>query len=311
MGVYEILQEPPEFVKKQIYACVDDTGDDVVKVGMLASAETIRVVANALRIRDLLVSVISPVRSFIRTSSNLSNSGAGHGLKSGAQLLPKDAVKRLLFAPNIPEAKLLLQDAGQTVTDPKCLGDIVDIARRVYNPRYVLVKGGHLRLDKYRPGFSAERGELVVVNALYRDNETFLIERYYTNVKNTHSTTTAAITCNLAQGQDVVQCSGSYSTSTVVKRVWEDFTQHDLWAQPIFPLQLTDSRDTICSSQRAASYKARTMSDISRSTTIVNHTVRKMALRISYCEEFELSERDILSHQESQGRNHGSFEECG
>ena len=98
--------------------------------------------------------------------------------KSGARLLPEDAVKTLreellklttVFTPNIPEAELLLQDAGQAVTDPKCLIDIIDIAKRVHalGPRYVLVKGGHLPLDKDCLDLSTERGELVVVNVLY------------------------------------------------------------------------------------------------------------------------------------------------
>jgi hydroxymethylpyrimidine/phosphomethylpyrimidine kinase len=33
MGVYGILQTPAEFVKKQIDACMDDIGVDIVKIG--------------------------------------------------------------------------------------------------------------------------------------------------------------------------------------------------------------------------------------------------------------------------------------
>ena len=33
-GVYDILHTPPEFVKKQIDACIEDIGVDVVKTGM-------------------------------------------------------------------------------------------------------------------------------------------------------------------------------------------------------------------------------------------------------------------------------------
>ena len=118
--------------------------------------------------------------------------------KSGAQLLPEDALKTLreellrlttVFTPNIPEAKLLLQDSGQTVSDPRCLGDMVDIAKRVHTlgPRYVLLKGGHLPLDKARLDSTTGR-ELVIVNVLYGNDETFVIETDYVNVKNTHGT---------------------------------------------------------------------------------------------------------------------------
>src|SRR4051794_36804048 len=98
--------------------------------------------------------------------------------KSGVQLLPKDAVQALreellkfttVFTPNIPEAKVLLEDAGQTVGDPNSLEDIVDIAKRVHalGPRYALVKGGHLPLSKDRLDSSREYGKQVVVNVLY------------------------------------------------------------------------------------------------------------------------------------------------
>ena len=47
-GVQDIHHSPPEFVGKQIRACIDDIGVDVIKTGMLASAETIKVVAQIL-----------------------------------------------------------------------------------------------------------------------------------------------------------------------------------------------------------------------------------------------------------------------
>jgi hydroxymethylpyrimidine kinase/phosphomethylpyrimidine kinase len=119
--------------------------------------------------------------------------------KSGSQLLPKDAVQTLreellkfttVFTPNIPEAKLLLQDAGQTVAEPESLEDIVDIAKRIHalGPRYVLVKGGHLPLHKDRFDLSREHGRQIVVNVLYGNGETILIETDYINTKNTHGT---------------------------------------------------------------------------------------------------------------------------
>ncbi|KAK3079082.1 hypothetical protein LTS18_005789, partial [Coniosporium uncinatum] len=33
-GVYGIYETPPEFVEKQIDACIDDVGVDVVKIGI-------------------------------------------------------------------------------------------------------------------------------------------------------------------------------------------------------------------------------------------------------------------------------------
>lgn len=60
-GVYGIHETPSEFVKKQIDACIEDVGVDVVKTGMLASASTIEVVAEAFRKHKVSLSVVDPV----------------------------------------------------------------------------------------------------------------------------------------------------------------------------------------------------------------------------------------------------------
>lgn len=81
-GVYGIHETPSNFVQKQIDACVEDIGVDVLKtgenfkcrdffdkmnqvlmgeVGMLASAQTVMVVANAIREHKIPISVVDPV----------------------------------------------------------------------------------------------------------------------------------------------------------------------------------------------------------------------------------------------------------
>jgi hydroxymethylpyrimidine/phosphomethylpyrimidine kinase len=84
-GVHGIHHTPPSFVAKQIEACISDIGVDVVKtglsppfltslidfgdlnicvlteIGMLASAETIRVVADALCKHKVMTTVVDPV----------------------------------------------------------------------------------------------------------------------------------------------------------------------------------------------------------------------------------------------------------
>lgn len=61
-GVYGIHEIPSNFVQKQINACVDDIGVDVLKTGMLATQQTIAVVANAIREHQIPVSIVDPVR---------------------------------------------------------------------------------------------------------------------------------------------------------------------------------------------------------------------------------------------------------
>jgi hydroxymethylpyrimidine kinase/phosphomethylpyrimidine kinase len=118
---------------------------------------------------------------------------------SGAQLLPQDAIKDLreqllpvatVLTPNVPEAMLLLRDAGQDVRDPTCIDDLVLIAKAVQElgPQYVLLKGGHIPLKKDGTLASAETERELIVDLLYGEGEVFRVESTYQQSKNTHGT---------------------------------------------------------------------------------------------------------------------------
>ncbi|KAL8932693.1 MAG: hypothetical protein Q9211_006167, partial [Gyalolechia sp. 1 TL-2023] len=59
-GVSDIHYVPAAFVSKQIDMCIDDIGADIVKIGMLASAETVDAVANALERHGRPTCVLDP-----------------------------------------------------------------------------------------------------------------------------------------------------------------------------------------------------------------------------------------------------------
>jgi hydroxymethylpyrimidine/phosphomethylpyrimidine kinase len=128
LGVTAIHELPPEFVRAQIDAVLDDIGADAAKTGMLFSATLIEVVSDALAGRNLPL-VVDPVMV----------------ASSGARLLREDAVDTLvkrLFAlatvvtPNLPEARAL------TGLDT---GDRALLASRLVamGARAALVTGGH------------------------------------------------------------------------------------------------------------------------------------------------------------------------
>lgn len=182
-GVTAIHHVPAQFVVKQIDACITDIGVDVVKIGMLASAETVDAIADALRRHGRPITVVDPV--MVSTS--------------GAQLLPNEAVQNLrthllpittILTPNIPEAKLLLQNANLEAPQIKTLDDIVDIAKTLQSlgPKYVLVKGGHLPLTKDGRISKQDADHHTVVDILYDGHETTLYETKYQHSKNTHGT---------------------------------------------------------------------------------------------------------------------------
>ncbi|KAL4797109.1 DNA polymerase family B-domain-containing protein [Aspergillus venezuelensis] len=203
LGVQDIHVTPADFVKKQICASLDDVGSDVVKLGMLSSAETIDVIADALRGYKIPSVVLDPV--MISTSgSQLLPEAAVQGLRT--KLLPLTTV----LTPNIPEAKLLLEDAGQTYTEPQDLKGLIELAKQVatLGPKAVLLKGGHIPLTKDLNIAKGSEDAARVIDILYDGEEATLFETEYLVSKNTHGTgcsLASAIAANLALGKDLTR----------------------------------------------------------------------------------------------------------
>jgi len=132
-GVSGIHPVPPEFVKAQIDAVMHDIGADAVKIGMLFSAELIRVVADRLRRYDVQKIVLDPVM-VAQSGDRLLQAEAIDAVKS--ELMPLAVV----VTPNLPEAEVLI-DAK--IDSPETMSEA---ARRMAQTgsRAVLIKGGHL-----------------------------------------------------------------------------------------------------------------------------------------------------------------------
>jgi hydroxymethylpyrimidine/phosphomethylpyrimidine kinase len=128
VGVTAVHEVPPEFVRAQIDAVLDDIGADAAKTGMLFSAPLIEAVADALAPRALPL-VVDPVMV----------------ASSGSRLLLADAVETLVarlfplatvVTPNLPEAQAL---TGMATNDRKLLA----IGLVKMGARSALVTGGH------------------------------------------------------------------------------------------------------------------------------------------------------------------------
>jgi hydroxymethylpyrimidine/phosphomethylpyrimidine kinase len=132
-GVSAVHVPPVAFLRAQVDACFDDFRIGAVKLGMLATAEVIHAVADALASHQPPHVVLDPV--MVATS--------------GARLLQPDALDALrtrllplatLVTPNIPEAELLL-DAGIHGSDE---AEAALASLRALGARAVLLKGAHL-----------------------------------------------------------------------------------------------------------------------------------------------------------------------
>ena len=137
-GVRGIHGVPPEFVRQQIDAVVEDIGVDAVKIGMLATPEVVHAVADAIEAHRLPHVVLDPV--MVATS--------------GDRLIASETVgvlvKRLfplaeLITPNLDEAGLLLGSVAAPSHLPTAESLDADAhALRAMGAPAALLKGGHL-----------------------------------------------------------------------------------------------------------------------------------------------------------------------
>ncbi len=132
-GVARVHVPPVEFLRAQIDACFDDFDVRAVKIGMLATADVVDVVAAALERYRPAFAVLDPV--MVATSGDmLLDTAALAALRE--RLLPLAS----LVTPNIPEAEML---TGLTVTSSEDAEAAMAELHRL-GARAVLLKGGHL-----------------------------------------------------------------------------------------------------------------------------------------------------------------------
>ena len=178
-GVIAVQVPNVDFLRAQLEACFDDFRIGAVKIGMLATAEVIHRVADALEHHAPPHIVLDPV--MVATS--------------GAKLLQDDALQALrtrliplasIITPNIPEAELL---TGLRIGDADSAATAIE-ALRAMGARAVLLKGGHL-----------DEGDAVIDR--YVDGHTdaeFIHDRLPLEGHGTGCTLASAIASNLCRG---------------------------------------------------------------------------------------------------------------
>ncbi len=191
MGVTGIMEVTPEFLQMQIDAVFDDIRPDAVKIGMVASAELIKVISDRLRHYNAANIVIDPV--MVATSgSRLIGENAVAVLKEG--LLPLATV----VTPNIPEAEVL---AHMPITSREDMEKAARIICESYGCA-VLCKGGHSINDANDLLWTKDSSQWFMGKRI--DNP---------NTHGTGCTLSSAIAANLAKGysvSDAVKCAKEY-----------------------------------------------------------------------------------------------------
>lgn len=136
VDVTDIFELPPQMIRAQIAAVVDDIGVQAAKTGMLSSAAIIQTVATAVTDFGLRALVVDPVMV----------------AKGGARLLREDAIAALkavliplatVVTPNLPEAEVLLGRKIETLEERRrAAQDLIEMGARA-----AVVKGGHAQGD--------------------------------------------------------------------------------------------------------------------------------------------------------------------
>lgn len=180
-GVSAIMEVTPEFLGQQIDMIFEDIRPEAVKIGMVSSAELIRVIAHRLRAYRAENVVVDPVM-VASSGARLIDGEAVAVLKE--ELLPLAAVA----TPNIPEAEVLsgisIRGEEDMIAAARIIGESWGCA--------VLCKGGHSLNDAN--------------DLLWADGGYHWFRGRRISNPNTHGTgctLSSAIAANLAKGDDL------------------------------------------------------------------------------------------------------------
>jgi hydroxymethylpyrimidine/phosphomethylpyrimidine kinase len=179
-GVRSIHGVPPDMLRDQIDAVLEDIGVDAVKIGMLHAPDIVRTVAQAIDRHQMQRVVFDPVM--------VATSGAKLIDDTAMAVLVAEMFPRaVLITPNLIEAALLV---GRPLTSPQ---DMALAAAELIGrgARGVLLKGGHLA------------GDVVMDLLLEAGSEPLWMQAPRIATANTHGTgctLSSAIAAHLALG---------------------------------------------------------------------------------------------------------------
>ena len=199
-GVRAIQESTPVFLKQQLDSVFEDIYPDAVKIGMVASSDLIRVIADRLKYYEARNVVVDPVMVASAGSSLIKQNAVRTLIE---ELLPIAA----LVTPNIPEAEVL---SGMTIASKE---DMIAAAKQIGDSYHcaVLLKGGHSVNDAN--------------DLLYANSELTWFERKRIDNPNTHGTgctLSSAIASNLAKGftlAESVQRGKDYISGALAARI--------------------------------------------------------------------------------------------
>ena len=190
LGVYAVHPVPLDILEGQIDAVLSDIGADAVKIGMLHSAEVVRIVAEKIKKYAVRNVVLDPV--MVSTSGHrLIEESAVEVIKE--ELLPLARV----VTPNVPEAEILI---GRAISGEWDFEDVAKELSDTYGVS-VLLKAGHLTGDMLTDYFYNAEDRILT-----------LLPSKRVETKNTHGTgctLSSAFAAALARGEGLTEAARS------------------------------------------------------------------------------------------------------
>ena len=185
LGVRSIHGVPPQMLRDQIDAVIEDIGANAVKVGMLHSPEIVLTVAEAIDRHALRSVVLDPVM--------VATSGAVLIDSPAIAALVRELFRRaIVVTPNLPEASFLV---GRPIDDERAMEEAAREMIRM-GAQAVLLKGGHLA------------GAVVSDLLMTHDDQIYWMRAPRIDTANTHGTgctLSSAMAAYLALGQPLVE----------------------------------------------------------------------------------------------------------
>ena len=185
LGVRAILGTPPDMIRDQINAVVEDLGVHAVKIGMLPSADVVQAVAKAIDLHALQNVVLDPVM--------MATSGAVLVNNPAIAALVRELFARvLLVTPNLDEASFLV---ARPLLDQQAM-EVAAQELLAMGAQAVLLKGGHLAGDVVHDLLVTQNGKPYWMSA----------PRIHTgNTHGTGCTLSSAIAAYLALGCSLIE----------------------------------------------------------------------------------------------------------
>ncbi|MBU5483105.1 bifunctional hydroxymethylpyrimidine kinase/phosphomethylpyrimidine kinase [Clostridium sp. MSJ-11] len=209
-GVFAVQDVDRDIIGAQIDAIFTDIEVDALKIGMVSLIDTIEIISEKLKEYKPKNIVIDPVMI----------SKSGYDLlkpESKMALVTKLLPLATVVTPNLPEAEVIVKTYNEILPEQDRLNidkienseDMEKVAKFIckMGPKYVLIKGGHLKDD--------------AVDILYDGEKIKSFDGKKINTKNTHGTgctLSSAIASNLALGysmEESIKKSKEYITIAI------------------------------------------------------------------------------------------------